>query len=811
MRTGLPAAFVAELTRQGRMPRQLLEFYFAGTTVYVSDQEYGDALANAYLPLVENWGSLEDTSDLQAVIDGTASGTRQLSLTLINKRLAPFSALFTDESPENVRVKLYQWFEGTAETDKVLLDEFIIQDPIEFDEASNLLRLDLVSLIQYADPYIGQLSAADNNFYGIVIGAISNAAGTPYGTRPIVQLAGDIAAGATTITCTSSPATAGFPSSGVIVIDYECIQYTGISGNSFTGCTGGWLTPEWSKSMPHAGGQYVFKFNHEYLYSFGQGPLEVMGPVYLDGVEYGGQYNIYKDRNPAQVGFLNRDPFVKSTGTTTVTLNMDNFVMGNHGDSLTGGTWRNLTNAAIGSDDGTYAYLDWAYASSFQENTLLAWQYASQSAGVLSSISGFSELQSAKVIAFVHQDGSSLGVSMQDSFKARRKNITGATWDGFAGRTEGSSSSDITLEIDVTSRGWYGANTGYATMLSSICMSAKDFESPLYRNYCKLDLLRVEIKYKPHVTVHSTNVTCNLYSGTGNTNPADAIKMVLSRVGIVSAIDAASFAAAKTWFTSNGYQFNGWLAGDLRCREVLAAMCQQSRSRLVYTGGKIKLLVREHVSDKTVDQGYTENTTRAKSISVSRQSVQDILNKITVRYNATALDTYGLSLVVSNTASVIKYGLHEAVWDFFLVETTAMATALANFYLAELATPVTYLTFQTYLPAFVLEMDDTLAVYSEFGNLVMFKGDVGRIVREFGSAKTGSINLHAVTVIGRPVPAINLELEDDADPSDSFEDAGVMLNIEDTATPADELATGQETTDQNGYGQGGYGQGGYGD
>ena len=61
MITGMTAALEAALSGKARSPRQLLEINFPNSgTVYISDQRLGaaDGLANEYLPLVEDWGSL---------------------------------------------------------------------------------------------------------------------------------------------------------------------------------------------------------------------------------------------------------------------------------------------------------------------------------------------------------------------------------------------------------------------------------------------------------------------------------------------------------------------------------------------------------------------------------------------------------------------------------------------------------------------------------------------------------------------------------------------------------------------------------
>lgn len=792
MRTGLDAEFVSELTRRGRAPRQLLEFLFASGTVYVSDQNMVGKLADVYLPLVESWGSLEDTSVLQDILNGTDSGTRQLSVSLFNSRENPFSAHFIDEAPENVKVRLYQWFEGTRENSKALVAEMVIQDPISYSEAGGMLQLDLVSVNQYADPYIGQLSPTDNNFYGVVLGSISRAVGTTYGSRPIVQLDGDLSDTATTIPCVGSPSAAGFPASGHLVLDYEVIQYTGTTAASFTGCTRVAYNQWWSAPFPHADGQDIFLLHHEYLYSFGQGPLEAMGPVYLDGEIYAGQYTIYKDRNPVQVGFMHSDPFVRGTGPA-ITKDVSSYgTVGAYGGNLYLTNWSALkTDCIYYSVRGRYSIGNTLGANTF---------YFYWSIAVPVSITNFSEYSSGSI--FVKGNAWSYQVPSGPLQTSKTK------FNGTTIVTSGLNTGVYYGEATFGYESW-GALTG--SKLASNEYFSSGAAQAVHQSG-DFNCLTSSATYKPYVKSHSTGVACDLSSGSGSSNPADAITMVLSIIGIAGAIDTTSFATAKAWFTAQAYEFTGLIAGDLRCREVLAEMCRQSRSRLVYNGGTIKLVVRHHLSDKSVDRSFNAGNpgdVRLKSISVIRQNVADILNKITIRYNATVLEEYNSTKVVSDSESIATFGLHEEVWDFFLVDDATMAAGLADFYLEEMAKPYTYVSFEAYLHAFSVEQEDTVRLYSDFSDLFVFTGCVGTVVRNFGSGKNKMINNFLVTMYGRPAAAIIMELADSIAASDEFSDVGIDLAVNDTVAATEQLA-GVLPADQDGYGRGGYGRGGYG-
>ncbi len=770
MRTDLPLAFLAQLTKRGRAPRQLLELYFDTGTVYLSDQTYGADLADSYEAVIEDWGTLEDTSNLQNVLNGTNSGTRQLSITVLNKGAIPFSSRFNSQAPENVKGRLYQWFEGIAKADKVLIDELVIQDPIEYSEDSILLKLDLVSSNQYANPYIGQLDSTENEFYGIVIGSVSNAPGTAYGTRPVVVLAGDLAEDAVTIPCTSSPATAGFTAPGSLMLDFEKISYTGISGNDFTGCSRGVSAGiTYSAPMPHSDGQEIFKAGHEYLYSFGAGPLDAMGPVYVAGEIYTGAHTIYKDRNPVQVGFPDGDPFIKGTGAS-ITKDVSSYgTVGAYGGNLYETNWSTLkTDCIFESVRGKYSI-----GNTLGSNTF----YFYWSVAVPASITNFSEYVSGSI--FVKGNAWSYDVpsGVLQTSKTKFNGTTLVTSGLNTGVYYGEATFDFGSWGDLTSSK-LASNEYFSSGAAQAVYESGDFKC-----------LTSSVSYKPYVKNYSTAITCDLSSGTGTTNPADAITMVLATMGIAGNIEQATFALARDWYDTNGYSFNGFIPGDMRCRDILTTMCQQCRSRLLYDGGVVKLKVREALKDKTVDKVFTKAQCRLKSISVVRQSVQDILNKITLRYSASdVLASFQSKVSVSDSTSQDKFGLQEVVWDFFLVDDVTMATDLADFYLAELKDPHAFITFTAYLEAFILEIDDVIALGTDFSGIKTFIGDVASISRRFGKGKTGDINLYNITIKSSDNTMVEGVLSD-------------SINIADSVTGV---------LDPTGYGAGGYGAGGYG-
>lgn len=285
MRSDLTAAFIAAKDSASRKPRQLLVFQFpVAGNVYISDQEITLG-GNTYLPLVEDWGTLADSAGAES--DFTAE-TRQMSVTLWNGGSRPFSTYFLQEDPEDVEVLLYQWFDGLADSDKLLLERLVVQDPIKFAEASRLLTLDLVSINMR---YVARVGAtvttalwpkALTEHVGQPIPLIFGDAGECntlcVKTAPAATLKGSIAKGSLIIDCNESLAL--FPASGSLQIDDERIQYssrTDLRFNVSLRGAGGTVKES------HADGTEVHQLITDHTYLVGELPLASITDVKVDG------------------------------------------------------------------------------------------------------------------------------------------------------------------------------------------------------------------------------------------------------------------------------------------------------------------------------------------------------------------------------------------------------------------------------------------------------------------------------------------------------------------------------------------------
>ncbi|MBM9605973.1 hypothetical protein [Desulfopila inferna] len=329
MRSDLSYNFNLEKIKRFRRPRQLLVFHFPGAgDVFVSDQPLGPAqgLSNTYLPLVEDWGELQDTAGDDRA--GESAEIRQVSISLWNGGEAPFSDYFLAEHPENIEVDLYQWFVGLSEDDKALIDTFLVQDPIEFDENNRLLTLDLVGLpIRLNRPLGRKLTKADWPYAldGDIGKGIPLLLGAPgpvpslYARAPVkLTLKGSVLSTTMLLPVQEELSESGLHSSGTVQIDEELIRYNGFSANSLVVVQRGWS----SEKDQHLHNSEVVEHITDHTFIFCEGPVESIKNVKIEGIEPPSSiYTVHPELDPARVVFKTA-PYVERFSKATRFLEM---------------------------------------------------------------------------------------------------------------------------------------------------------------------------------------------------------------------------------------------------------------------------------------------------------------------------------------------------------------------------------------------------------------------------------------------------------------------------------------------------------
>lgn len=332
MREDLSLDFETELTRIGRAPVQLLAFNFpVAGVVRVSDRDLGpaDGLTDAWSGLVEDWGTLQDiTANDPSEVSIEA---RQLSITLLDRGDNPFSHYFLKESPENVTAELYQWFYGLDQADMVLIDRFVVADPIRYGERGRLVTLDLVSTVVNMDSIVGGLlSAADwPNAKGddvgkpidVLIGTCGRVPTLCARTAPSASLNGSVLAGTTLLTVNEDLDVLGFSPAGTLQVEEELIRYSSRSQYAFTVSQRGYL----STAAEHLDRVEVVELITDHTFIVGRGPVQSIDAVRVGGYPaIAGTYTVDPSTDPAKIIF-NQKPYASrfAAGSSFLAMQFD--------------------------------------------------------------------------------------------------------------------------------------------------------------------------------------------------------------------------------------------------------------------------------------------------------------------------------------------------------------------------------------------------------------------------------------------------------------------------------------------------------
>lgn len=713
MRDDLSQDFLDELEAYGVTPVQVAVFKFASGYRYLSDRAFEYEPGEFAESLIDSWGELDRTASVSDTIAGSGVPVSVVSLSILNVGPNWFSSQFNNEPAEGVEVEIWQYLLGV--TDKYLIDSYIIQDNISHSQSSITISVDLVSKLMYSDPYVGFLDENIKDYLGVSVGALSGVPGTPYGDNPYAKLAETIEPGATSILCDRDLLTAGFPVSGTIEIGVDTITYTGISGSTFTGVLG----VEKSATT----GRFVILQGHDYIFSFGSGPVESAGPVYVDGEIYSGPHSIDYTGPVVTVTFPDRLPYKDQIIEPVYSYHEDskeldytdlNLVLSSH--------WELTPSRAELISDGNHG--SYPLIAELQGMNITIPSNAVD-------VSGVAELKFESGDCRTKFRISTLEATFNYSytFATYRRQIY--KWD-LAGVNY--------LEI-------YGRNTQVGDKLISI-----NKDTYVYR---------INVSWKIPEVVGETirtffdNPTINIGDPSiGGANPADAILSIASKNPLFSP-DTDSFDTARAWFDTNDYEFSGFIPGDQRVLQTLNDMCLQCRSILIPRAGKYLLKVRQPLADIPIAQEYfsdTANDVSRNSIGVSQQRYADIVNDIDTRFDTNDLQAgYNASITISSSSSKDKFGTQKETLDFYLIVDETMADEVSNFWLNEWEEPYTIITFRGYLKAFPLEIYDVIGIRTKYSNLRYFKGHIINPSRNFGSWKRRKIDFHEITIAGYPL------------------------------------------------------------
>jgi hypothetical protein len=323
MITGLPADFQAQIDSIDRSPAILLHIFIGSEVYYISDTVIGaaDGLSHEYLPFVEDWGTLTDSSNINTFFEGGALEIRSVTLSLINgpDSYAFIRALY-ENGVENTKVEIYQWFYGVSEADMQLIDVMVCQDPITLTEASMLLAVDMVSIIMINNPYLFESHTGDESL-PVVIGKVEGVPMIDLKTARSTTLVEEIGDGSANST---APQTGeflisngvGFPAgtgSTTVYIDSELVKYDMVSaaGIRVTARAQGGTT-----KRIHRVGAHITIPNAKYDYAICAGPVKTVDNFQANGEPYINPVNFITSGDPVIARFIDRPPWlkIKTTG-----------------------------------------------------------------------------------------------------------------------------------------------------------------------------------------------------------------------------------------------------------------------------------------------------------------------------------------------------------------------------------------------------------------------------------------------------------------------------------------------------------------
>lgn len=729
----VPSDLYNALTKQGATPVYYLVFHFDTGDEYISDRPYVTNNNNTCSPLVIDWGTCITSVALDSAVKSIQIPTTDINLTIANTESTGWFCSRLNVSPiENTEVSFYITAEDA--TSEYLIDKFIVTDPISYSESSLSVSLSIITKIFSQNKFIGSINPVNNEYFPLVVGSAQIVVGSLYGNQPVAQLVSDLAVGATTIYTDRSLTTAGFPSSGTISLGYDYCSYTGISGNNFTGVLG--------VGIPLSTGDWICNYNTPVVFAYGTGPVEIASPLYVNGEIYTYDHIINKNSNPVQVLFLTElpysiiprvahDDYIEDQYLTIPTWT---YVASNCGIT----TYSNHTVVYKNNTptyeivDGNYSYA--AYHNVKPENDDLGLPADAIFKNYQVYLKYYSwaheedtEVYAKRIRVLLFASNYTVFDDITTSPSTRTLSWTGYNYDSFK-------SYHIQLNVEYDGYGWkVPVDPDYEHFLFEL------IEFTITVNY--------EIEDSPAKKVYTVDTALNIGSSSGSTNPATLIQSMISAQEPSIIIDSASFTAAYNWFDANNYSFSGVIEGNKDYITVIKELLYQSRSFLTFGNGKVYLNVSlpYELEPNKILSLDTERFN--KSISIERQPLSEIVNKINIRYDYDYQnDSYSSSYVLSDTESISILKTHEVSSDCYLITSSDHAESLAEYYISDNSYPKSIISFSESFKKMNVEIGNVIVLQTDFCNIGFVIGKVIRIEKDY--VNSSNVTKYNFTIVG---------------------------------------------------------------
>lgn len=797
MRNDLSETFKQALVDGYRSPIQLMIIHFSFGNVYLSDRDIViDGIQ--YLGLIEDWGTLSTpgygTSDIIAE-------TLEISISIWNGGNSPFSDYFLIDDPLNVSVTLQQTFVDLPSEDIATLGSFVIQDPLEWSESTRLLVLDLVSVNMRYIATVGDLITREDwpnledeqlgKGYDLLLGNPGAVSLVPVDPYKIATLNGVHSSTARNFAVKESLDDLGVPSSGSFVIDGYKIFYSSRTEFNL------YRTTVTTPAKKHEGGSKLVFVSGTTKHVVGQGPIKHIYNIRANGEKNGAFATEYYVDFDESVIILETYNYRRTIYTRDGYTSFEEF------DTVT--ALNTAYNAsAVFKDSPNYAILT-------SSNPLLAINHDIVSSEFIDPSSVFNsflyleiysnEEDSIRVTISIPEVGtysSNDGVIKNITIKAKAVNILKVDTRSYSVRS-------------------YGVSVLYTGSSSTIDLRVN-------RIYHELNMVTTDHDYETEIV---ESFTCEV-SGTEEVRPDQVIQRLLNeRAGVPLSLfgslttdpltfpSGAEFKVAAKRYDELGYRLDGIISANTSVSEAIKNICKQSRGRIVWSAGKVKLAVQEIVDLWEPVKDLVPKDLQLRSVNVSKDSAESIFNIINLFYNkedfleGTSTEDYSASVTRNDTESISKHGIrkNDDEWLFDLVRDKTMAEDLADYYLWKYGIPSTKYEITAYLPQLDIEKGDVLRLTSNFYHMGKLPVRVLNIIRAFGSGKLEKIN--TIQIIGEAIRhSLLLERIDDI-----VETSSELSIISDSETAFPDTFTTEEDIffrDVFGYGTCGYGYCSYG-
>jgi len=738
MLKNLPQDFLDNLLKKERKPVQLCTFTIAGKHYFLSDI---DIIVDSkrYKPWVESWGELVDNSSIESLFGGQTIGFRTCNLAIIKsaETSAFINALFNN-GVENTKVSLYQWFVGMSGA-PVLIDTFVVQDPISLSERSMLLELELVSPLAAGDRRLYPVKEMEE-LYPVVVGQAFNLPLIDMKTGASATLGQDLKYNQTG--WVAFDIHENMPATGTLIIDEEKVHYSSKSDKQLKidkrGVSG-------TVKRPHSPNALAVIVGTKFKYAVCCGAVASIDHIKSDGIAVTGGVPTVTT-NPAFITFAQWPPNIGISNGRTHTPTPVEIPFLDENQA----TFEGLIGSGI-PFFGTAATITSGFAGKYVHKIPVSSQVNSLyqvTAKVRYRVYGLAEGTKVRVM-FGYSDSSILPTSLSHIISISQTELTQDQVAICEVQINCGKLSYNQLQ-NYTGTNWHfhmsfeifgdGTNPPSATVIL--------WEPLFIVDYSVVGTPPAIPQEKIRTFVN--NVTCHAIASHGkNITPPALIKYLIQSYSN-SVVDNADFTTEDARYKAKYYFLNGMFPSGIYLHEAIRIVLKEGLGRLRYNQGKIQFISYIDDNDSRIDYNMHEDNVYLRSKNIEHYSTDNIINNVTVSYGLQQ-DTgaYEGEVTKADSASISKFGRKDESRELALVSTSSVATKHVDQMLRVMSKSPEVMSFDTFLNAgYRLEKGDKVSVKSFLNSSHTITGNVLSITRKFGQGKNNQMNAVRVMLTG---------------------------------------------------------------